>query len=442
MTTVSTADEYGAPLMLRRLFPAPDDGAVLLATCSQGCVPVLQYHPSQKSGGSAMEVVPDAAGTSPRVSLPFPATTLAWCPFKSGTENASFLTACRSQPLQLWDLSDGELRGSYVAYNNSGVHASPHCVQWLEGQSNVFIAGGYGNFEDRWQVRVFDVLREGESTVWTYRSASARGPVCSLTNHAIGSSTPLLAAGFLQHGSVELLDRRNRCPAALLRGLRSGVGVVRGHPTNEFFLFAGGRCGEDRILCWDLRRPCQALAQYHRHVHTHQVCDYAFVKGGSGETESYRLVSASTAGGVVVFDDLVLPGTRRVSADSEAAPVTGEGRVLHAEIGVTSGLAALSDGKIAVVTGTRHFDRAGRHPRAAAAAPSSLSSSSAHGQLPHADNERRRDEEEGEEENDCGAGLYRKRPRPAMSDTDSDEEPAVPVAITTTGHANVAVLSV
>lgn len=366
--------------MLRRLFAAPDQPDEMVATSSRGTLPYLRVD------GRRVSVLP--ATEAPRVRLPLPAIDVSWCPLKRGAEHAAFLTACTSQPLQLWDANDGELRASYVCSTDTGMHASPRCSLWLSGRAGALIAGGYGGFEDSTKVRVYDVMREGECAVFGYRTRHEAGPVCSLAN----GPCELLLAGFVQSGTVEAVDVRRRSPALLLRGLRAGVSSMRRHPTEEYLVYVGGRLGEDSVMCWDVRRCLEPLSQFRRQVHTHQVCDIAFVEGA--DNGAPVLVSATTGGGILTFN--------QPTASSQGGVV--EGRCLQANIGVTSGIAALPNGRVAAVIGTRDYSIRGKSEGRKGSQCGKAAASYA---------------EVAENEGSL-AGMMRKRLRPSLEDGDSD----------------------
>lgn len=379
---------------LRRLFAAPDNAHELIATCNRGCVPYGRYNSGERridfgplpprgedrdAAASAEEEEEEQGYESKTAMLPFPATDLSWCPAKAGTENSSFLSACNSQPLQLWDSEDGALRASYVAANSSGNHTHPRCCGWLPMPSGQLLAmGGYGGHEDPFPVRFFDVLYEGSNVVYAYDSTYHAGALSSNNLVAALCCGPrgtqgLALAGYRNHLTVDVIDVRHRCPAAVLAGGGSlaqhgSVRALKTHPTREGLIFASGarsaqRRGRESILCWDLRRPSEPLVALDRGpVSTQQVCDFAFVAGqrGAAAAEGAKdllLVSTSSSGGLYAFD---LSSALLSTSTLETKPLLAD------ELGATSGIASLETldsagrvmsagaaGTVAVVVGSR-----------------------------------------------------------------------------------------
>ncbi|CCW60294.1 unnamed protein product [Phytomonas sp. EM1] len=324
---------------LRRLFPAPDNPYEILATSNKPCVVQIQCEdPNLK----VPCVVSDTDAT-PRVKLPCPPRSICWYPLKAGAENASFLTACQSQPLQLWDLADGLQRASYVAYNNSGQHADPLSALWLEKPHTGLIAGGYGGFEDKHHVRLFDVLYQGDNAVMSYRSrvGSAVGATCALAN----GPCQLVLSSYFKSDVVEAIDLRNCCPALMLRGMhKGGTACIHSHPSDEHRVYVSGYKGSEFIYAWDLRRCMEPVALFHREMSTHQVCDFAFAKPDAQDSssETWVLVSSTSAGGLLVF-----PG----EGEADAKGVVHGSQRYQDQLGPTGGLAALLDGRLVVTLG-------------------------------------------------------------------------------------------
>lgn len=344
-------------MQLRRLYASPDGAGDVLATTSRGLVLVLRYVPPAPGHPAALRVVPltvddsdgdsegDAAGRASGIALPFPAVDLSWCPFKSGGDHSVFLSASRSQPLHMWDATDGELRASYTAFSSSGAVAAPQAVCWrTDAPQSSLVAAGYGGHEDPTQLRLFDVLCPGDTAVWSYRSPSVRGVAAALGN----GPRALLLVGYRNSGVVEAVDTRSRCPALALRGLRGGVAAVisnGGGGEGSHLVCAAGRCGDDAVHVWDVRRPADELCALRRPKRTHQHCDMAFAGGD--------LLSASTAGGVFLFRNV---GGAAAATSGGMEGGSSSGAQLHSEVGVTSGLACVGGGaEVAVVTGTRQY---------------------------------------------------------------------------------------
>lgn len=446
---------------LRRIFAAPDDPHEVIATCNRGYVPLARYNPATRRLDFAPYTRRESTGTggdgeaeeeegSAAVRLPFPATDLSWCPAKAGADNACFLTASTGMPLQLWDAEDGELRGNYVAANDTGNHAHPRCCGWLQTAAGQLLAiGGYGGHEDRSPVRFFDILREGAAVVYAHDTsyhagASSRNNAVTAVASGPRGFSELALAGYRDHATVDVIDVRHRCPAAVLRGGRGGIRAIRCHPSLDHLVFASGGRGkgtdgdDDRVLCWDLRKPSEALATLSRGpALTHQVCDFAFVAAPEG-SGGVTLVSASSAGGLRVFD---------LSAALHS-PTVVEGRsVLAAELGATSGLAALerldragcirdSAGAVAVVVGARAFTfppgRSHGSGRAAAKRPRPEASSACP------------DPDDDENELTPGVflnGLSEGRRALAPLPSDDDDEDGLPTAADDASGANVVVVT-
>ncbi|CBZ29761.1 conserved hypothetical protein [Leishmania mexicana MHOM/GT/2001/U1103] len=336
---------------VRRLYSAPDSTSELLATCDKTYVPSLAY---AASTNSAVVVAEDDA-TAPRVQLPFPAIDLAWCPFKKGTENAAYATACHSQPIQIWDLEDAELRASYTATNDSDYHVHAHALCWFKAPTHQhWIAGGYGGFEDVTQVRVFDIMAEGSQPIWTYSDRRGKGMVSAMHDCQWQGTVSLLAVGSYNAPSVHLIDCRKRCPVAELHGLKRGVQVIRSgiEGSDPYCVYAGGSQGDSRIACWDVRKPCAPLFTLSRPVHTNQVFEFDLLDlhptaasddGASGCSRG--LVSTCSTGGVLLYR--WRPGD-----------IPSDGTEVHigASVGPTSGLAVVGPETVVVSTGSRTYD--------------------------------------------------------------------------------------
>ncbi|KPI85885.1 hypothetical protein ABL78_5066 [Leptomonas seymouri] len=325
---------------LRRLYCAPDSRCEMIATCDKAYVPCLTFTPATHS----VAVEPNNLASAPRVTLPFPAIDLAWCPFKSGENAASFITTCRDQPLQLWDVGDAALRASYVSTNDSDYHVHAHAVCWFDDASHPhWIAGGYGGFEDATQVRVFDVLAEGSQPAWTYTAPRTHRLVSTLKDCAWPGTTSLLAIGYYNASTVHMVDCRNRCPAAELHGLKQGVHTLRVSAEDPLCVYAGGTQGDSRIACWDLRKPRAPLFTLERVVHTNQVFEFDLLPSTSS-SEPRRLVTSSGSGGVVMY-----------SWKAGDAPDAGSGAAFGLSVGPTSGLAVLDAETVVVTTGSRAY---------------------------------------------------------------------------------------
>ncbi|KPA85008.1 hypothetical protein ABB37_01439 [Leptomonas pyrrhocoris] len=336
---------YKGQAHLRRLYAAPDSPNEIIATCDKAYVPYLTYTPATRS----VAVSPKSRAGVPRVSLPFPAIDLAWCPFKKGESEASFVTASRDQPLQLWDVEDASLRASYVATNDSDYHVHAHAVCWFGSASHPhWIAGGYGGFEDATAVRVFDVLVEGSQPVWAYSATRSHGLVSALRDCSWPGTTSLLAVGYHNVPSVHLIDCRSRCPAAELHGLQHGVQTLRVSAEDPLRVYAGGSQGDGRIACWDLRRPRAPVFTLARPAKTNQVFEFDLLPSPSPAAPR-RLVTTSSAGGVVLYSWAV-----------GSAPSDGTGTVFGTSVGPTSGLTVVDAATVVVTSGSRvygHYSR-------------------------------------------------------------------------------------
>ncbi|KAG5471193.1 hypothetical protein CUR178_02504 [Leishmania enriettii] len=342
---------------VRRLYSAPDNTSELLATCDKAYVPSLTY----KASTNSPVVVAEDAATAPRVTLPFPAIDIAWCPFKKGTTNAAYATTCRSQPIQIWDLADAELRASYTATNDSDYHVHAHALCWFSAPTQQhWIAGGYGGFEDVTQVRVFDIMAEGSQPIWTYRNKHWKGIVSSMHDCQWQGTTSLLAVGNFNTPSVYLIDCRKPCLAAELHGLQQGVQVIRSGMAgvDPYCVYAGGNQGDSRIACWDVRKPCAPLFTLTRAAHTRQVFQFdllplspeAAADGGAADC-SRGLVSTCSTGGVLLYR--WRPG---------GVPTDGTEAHIARSVGPTSGLAVVGPDTVIVSTGSRTYGSSSRAP--------------------------------------------------------------------------------
>ncbi|CCW68438.1 unnamed protein product [Phytomonas sp. Hart1] len=330
-------------ILFRRLFPAPDNPYELLATSNKSCVVMIRCEDSNQE---VPFVVPDT-DTTPRVRLPFPARSISWYPLRSKTDNASFLTACQTQPLQLWDLEDGAQRASYVAFNDSGNNADPQCTLWIGKPHTGLIAGGYGGFEDKHHVRLYDVLYEGDNAVLKYRSrvGSAVGGTCTLSN----GPSQLVLASYFKSDVVEAIDIRSGTLSLFLRGMSgSGAACIRSHPSDEYLVYVSGYKGSKFIYKWDLRQCAEPLSLFHREAGTSQICDFAFAKATAQNSSSaeWSLTSSTSAGGLLVFPD---------EAGTDFKGAQHGCHRFKDQLGPTGGLAALPDGRLVVAFGSRSY---------------------------------------------------------------------------------------
>ncbi|EAN80594.1 hypothetical protein, conserved [Trypanosoma brucei brucei TREU927] len=311
--------------IFRRLVAAPDyslgsGGGEILATWSLQSVPVIAARNVNENSLPRLEYNTPAAW----VKLPYPAIDIAWCPFKEGDESASFLTATNSLPLQLWDVEDGALRASYCCSNTMGMPVHPHSILWSTHRE--LIAAGYGEPHDDVHIRLYDVLREGNCVESSYRSPCSKGIVSALADGPTPYSESLILAGFIRNGNVDIIDTRHCGAAAVLRGLRSGVVQILPHPTVGHLVYAAGRLGENRIVCWDIRKSNDMLLTFERTVRTQQPAMFGFVRRKDGGSQRVDLVSATHSGGVLVFD----------------ACTNGKPRGVQSQLGPTAGLTVLS----------------------------------------------------------------------------------------------------
>nr|CCC96129.1 unnamed protein product [Trypanosoma congolense IL3000] len=343
--------------IFRRLSVAPDyseeNGGEVIATWSASTVPVFTTGEIGAGGFRCLRYT----DTATWVRLASPAVDVAWCPFKKGNTDASFLTASRGVPLQLWDMEDGAPRASYCCHNSMGMPAHPHSVLWTPHRE--LIAAGYGGPHDNVHIRLYNVLREGHFTESYYRSPCSKGIVSALSDGPLRYRSSLILAGFIRSGNVDVVDTRHCGAAATLHGLKSGVAQVLSHPTSDCLVYAAGRLGDDRIICWDIRKSNDVLAAFPRKLYTQQPAMFGFVHRTVGGSQQVDLVSASHGGGVLVFD-------------GSAQCRTGEPRRVLPELGTTSGLTVLSfsTATIAVAVGTAHYAVRDRYEENAASASS------------------------------------------------------------------------
>ncbi|ORC87457.1 transducin family protein / WD-40 repeat family protein [Trypanosoma theileri] len=351
-------------IYFRQLAVSPDysnqHGGAMLATWSASSVPVLKL---QSTSADSFLPCVDFDRSVPWVKLPYPAIDIAWCPFKEGDGYASFLTACNSCPLQLWDVEDASLRASYCCRNDAGVPAHPHSILWSGRRS--LVAAGYGGIEDKTHVRFFDILQEGTTVQSSYASPCSKGFVSALADGPTPYQENLILAGFIRSGNVDIVDTRHCGAAAVLRGLKSGVSQIMVHPISEYLVYAAGRVGDKRIVCWDIRKSTQLLTTFDRELRTQQPAMFGFIQRKGEGTQSVDLVTATHDGGVLVYEGNTTTTTttnnnnnnNNYTASSSSLSHTNEPRRIQAALGPTSGLTVLdSNGTIAVTVGERQFD--------------------------------------------------------------------------------------
>ncbi|KAH9578668.1 hypothetical protein LSM04_001817 [Trypanosoma melophagium] len=352
-------------IYFRHLVVSPDysihRGGAILAKWSAPSVPILKVQST--SDDSSLPCV-GFDRSVPWVELPYPAIDVAWCPFKEGDGYASFLTACNSSPLQLWDMEDASLRASYCCTNDAGMPACPHSILWSSHRS--LVAAGYGGNEDKTHVRFYDILQEGTTVQSSYKSPCSKGLVSALCDGPAPYQENLVLAGFIRSGNVDIIDTRHCGAAAVLRGLRSGVAQIMVHPVSEYLVYAAGRLGDKRIVCWDIRKSTRLLTAFERELRTQQPAMFGFIQRKGVGTQSVNLVTATHDNGVLVFEGNTVTNTTNtttttnnnntVSSSYSSASHSSEPRRIKAELGSTSGLTILdSNGTIAVTVGERQY---------------------------------------------------------------------------------------
>lgn len=343
---------------LRRVYAAPhsdgEDVVDLLVTTNQ---PYLLHYQAMRRSTTLALVKPSGGAAAPPPSLASPARDVAWCPFKKGKTNAAYFAACRSQPLQLYDLYPEEdepnyvpsVRCAYTCLKSNDMPCDPSAVSWLhEGRSGGgHVFGGYGGAEDAAEIRCFDVLVEGNHAVWTYSSlrGGRRGERCGRVSTLCEGKVQngvasVLLAGYFDKPYVEVVDLHNRCCAASLNlrldptfSLSNGCMSLCAHPSNEFLVFVGGRCAASSVLCWDLRRPLLPLHRFHRPVGSNERCELTAV-ASCGGTHDLSLCTTSPDG-VQRFSLSDVPG------EGEAGQISQPQTALNS-LGPASGIAAVS----------------------------------------------------------------------------------------------------
>lgn len=264
----------------------------LLVTCNRSSLLHYQWNytqqnlsrviPSSSPSSSSFSSYPVSTHTTARSSclssLPTFVSSvrdIAWCPFKKGRRHAYVLSACRSQPLQVFNLypsskeeEEGEWEKKFDKNHRSpgvisvkgrsgsgGVPDDPTAVTWWrrEGEASGGVAAaGYHVAESPTSIRLLDMQRildgdgcTADAICGTYVSPlhTRSGPVSVLhapsqdtariAHNALSppstvpsssstlsfpffSASSLVLAGYYRHPHVEVIDTRHCCPAVVL----------------------------------------------------------------------------------------------------------------------------------------------------------------------------------------------------------------------------------
>jgi hypothetical protein len=271
---IGPAVERGDATLFRRAFVSKPVGAKssALVLLSSDAHEAAIYVASEDGG-----LRPSQGVCHGVVPLANPVLDAEWCPFLSDEADACFIVTCRSQPLQLFDMQDGALRGSYKAFNKMDEITHAQSVCWSRSHHSDVIAG-YGHKDDsNVQLRIFDVACEG-GCKGTHESRVVRGIVSAVTEWR-----PFVVAWGSLHGGIELVDyRRSGATVAALWGHTSGVTQLMTsdpsyHPFNEHYIFSGARKGDDNVLLWDTRNVSNPVQRYPRSLYSHQPAAFSVV---------------------------------------------------------------------------------------------------------------------------------------------------------------------
>ena len=304
-------------------------------------------HDVQIMIASNRTIRPSAAVERGLVHLANPALDAAWCPFMTGEADASFIVTCRSQPLQLFDVADGALRGTYKAFNKMDELTYAQSVCWSRTRPSDVVAG-YGHRDDsNVHLRVFDVSREGDCTA-SHESKVVRGIAA-----AVAEWKPFCVAWGSLLGGIELVDyRRAGSTAAALWSHTSGVTqlVTRSEasPFSEHYIFSGARKGDENIALWDVRNVSRPLTQYKRSLVSHQAASFA--------------VQCTHDSDMILVTSCHEKGIRVYRRDGLELPIDDGGAVAKCAVGVT----ALPSSQLAILRGSLQYVQRDRYEENAA----------------------------------------------------------------------------
>lgn len=291
---------------IRRLVASPDEGSDVLVLTDEPTVSVFHYLSSANSFSRRTE------DPSELTSAPIDA---AWCPYKSGDDNNSYLATAWGSPIQLLDVEDGAPRSCYYAANTMDEVCYAQSLCWLRAPTRreQFVAG-YGRATECC-LALFDIMKPGKCPIYTYEPTSAK--CCNYAADASSSAVVvsalaevrnnLVAMGVLR-GAIELVDLRSKCCAGAISGwtasgssntfkagspyLRHKAGVVQilaldgpslsvstpslvtsstpqqpsvtQTPSDDHRFITVPRCGDDNVLAWDMRKLSNPLTAIHR----------------------------------------------------------------------------------------------------------------------------------------------------------------------------------
>jgi hypothetical protein len=231
-----------------------------------------------------------------------PAIDVAWFPL-ADEDNAFLLAASQGVPLQMHDLSDGTVRGSYVVKGEMDEVLHPTSCLWLGDGARIL--GGYGPG----RLVFHDISRVGDHPILNYRSRiikSSIGAVSALAVLSTISGTGELIAAGNRLGCVELYDTRLRLGCAFLAAEHFGGGITQMavDPATTWSLLTASRGPKSAgIVEFDLRHVRRPVAVLQRpKAETNQKHGFVVVPPQlRARFDGCRVVAASAAGGLLGY---------------------------------------------------------------------------------------------------------------------------------------------
>ncbi|CAG7833837.1 unnamed protein product [Allacma fusca] len=214
-----------------------------------------------------------------------------WYPFASSMDPATtvFLTTTKDTPIHLWDATYGNLRATYLAYNDVDEPTAAYSVSFDASGEKIF--AGYDK-----SIRIFNIARPGRQCIHRKLTTSL---LPDLNQHGLIS-----CFAFNPAWSNVYACGSYRKSIGLYMEDGSVISVLEGHVggvTHLAFsrdgtkLYSGAR-SDSSLLCWDLRNMSNEYKVYKRVVKTQQRIYFELT------TDDKYLISGGTDGIVRLWD--------------------------------------------------------------------------------------------------------------------------------------------
>ena len=241
-----------------------------------------------------------------------------WYPLMDASTPAScvFASTSRDHPIHMWDAYTGALRASYLGYDHYDALTTAVSVAFSpRGQ---ILIGGYER-----AVRVWDLTRPGRSTetrATRKRRRRAHGQCGLLGALAFSAAYPVYCAGSYLGGASIYAEDTGELVCHLAGGPEhSGVTQVQ-FAAEGSLLFAGLR-RDNRVLCWDTRRPDLPLLTLTRPGATNMRLGFDVDARGT------QLVTGTSEAHALLYSDLRLGADKEGAGGGEEEEGAGAGRV-------------------------------------------------------------------------------------------------------------------